>query len=429
MRCDIAVIGAGPAGLAAAAAATGRQVVVVDLAARPGGQYYRHPLGGRPTRGWRTFEMLRRDTLVLSDHKVFAIEAGPPHVLHMLGEIKELRADKILVATGAYDRQVPFPGWELPGVLTAGGAQALVKGSRVLPGRRIVVAGTGPFLLPVAAGLAKHVVAVFDAGSPAGFRRYPGVLARHPGKIVEAAGYLASLARHGVPLRTRHTVVAAHGTDELTAVTVAGPGGTRRIECDTLAIGYGFTPQVDLGLALGCVTRTTAGALVLDVDDRQQTSVPGVYAAGEVTGVGGAAWALATGALAGRAMAGLPATERLVRARVRHATFAATLARVWPTPDGWLDGLTDDTVICRCEEVRCGTVRAAVAELGACDARAVKLLTRTGMGWCQGRICGEAVACIVGRLTNTTPDATTMARRTLAQPVTLGELARTEEDA
>jgi NADPH-dependent 2,4-dienoyl-CoA reductase/sulfur reductase-like enzyme len=413
MRCDIAVIGAGPAGLAAAEAAAGRSVMVVDLAVRPGGQYFRHPAGGRPTRGRRTFARLLSGTRVLSGHRVYAIEPGRPHVLHLAGQTRVLRADAVLIATGAYDRVLPFPGWDLPGVMTVGGAQSLLKGSRVLPGRRIVVAGSGPFLLPVAAGLATagaEVAGVFDRHSAAGFARFPGAVARNPAKLVEAAGYLRTLAEHRIPLRTRQYVTAAHGTDELVAVTVGG----RRIECDTLAVGSGFTPVLDLGVAIGCATSTLHGSLVLAVDARQRTSVPGVFAAGEVTGVGGAALAMATGALAGRAMAGLPPTSRLLRARARHAEFAATLARVWP-PETLAD-LADDTVICRCEEVRYGAIRAAV-ELGAREARAVKLLTRTGMGWCQGRMCGAAVAEIVGG---------DMRPGMLAQPVTLGELSEEE---
>ncbi|HEX4725551.1 MAG TPA: FAD-dependent oxidoreductase [Pseudonocardiaceae bacterium] len=423
MRCDIAVIGAGPAGLAAAAAAAGRSVVVVDLAARPGGQYFRHPVDGQPTRGRRTFARLLSGARVLSGHRVYAIEPGKPHVLHLTGETRVLRADAVLIATGAYDRVLPFPGWDLPGVMTVGGAQSLLKGSRVLPGRRIVVAGSGPFLLPVAAGLATagaDVVGVFDRDCAAGFVRYPGVVARNPAKIVEAAGYLATLAHYRVPLHSKHSVVAAHGTDELVAVTV----GRERIECDTLAVGNGFTPLIDLGIAIGCATRIRAGSLVLAVDARQRTSVPGVFAAGEVTGVGGAALAMVTGALAGRAMAGLPPTNRLLRARARHAEFAATLAKVWAAQDS--PRLTDDTVVCRCEEVRYGAVRAAVAELGARDARAVKLLTRTGMGWCQGRTCGDAVSLLVSRLTGTEPEPGGMALRILAQPVTLGELSEEE---
>jgi thioredoxin reductase len=361
---------------------------------------------------------------------VFAISPG--FVVHT--QLGSVHASSVLIATGAYDRQVPFPGWDLPGVFAAGGTQALVKGHGVLPGKRIVVAGTGPFLLPVSAGLAAagaRVVGVFEANNPVLF---PG-LVRYPGKLVEALGYLAVLARHRVPLRTRHCVVAAHGPDELSAVTVARvdrswrpvPGTARRISCDTLAVGYGFTPQVELGLALGCASRLSAdGGVVLTVDDRQATSVPGVFAAGEVTGVGGFRLAMATGALAGLATAGL-FSGRLARARARHAAFAAALPSVFPVPDGWISGLTPDTIVCRCEEVRFDAIRSAVTELGARDARAVKLLTRAGMGWCQGRICGQAVASLTG--TPPTADAlAAMARRILAQPVPLGDLAAISEE-
>lgn len=418
MRCDIAVIGAGPAGLAAARAATGRSVAVVDMASRPGGQYHRHAHGRPP----QALTQLLGTTRVLTEHRVITIEPGPPHVVHLSGETRTLRADAVLIATGAHDRPLPFPGWDRVGVMTAGGAQALWKGNGVAPGRRIVVAGTGPFLLPVAATLAPHVIGVFDANSPAGFRRHPTIVATHPAKLLEAARHLAVLARHRVPYRTHHTVVAAHGTDQLTAVTIAGPRGERRIECDTLAIGYGFVPQIDL--ALGAETRGNT----LVVDDHQQTTVPGIYAAGETTGVAGMASAIVTGTIAGRAMAGLPIGRRLYRARARHAAFAAAMADVWPTPTTWLDHITDDTILCRCEEIRYAAVRAAVNELGARDARAVKLMTRTGMGWCQARMCGEAVACVVAHLTGTPADPTALARRTLAQPVTLGELAQSEED-
>lgn len=434
MTYDLVVIGAGPAGLAAAAAAShsGRSVAVLDLNSRPGGQFYRHPADGTPTPGqhdWATFQRLRSGVDVLTGRSVPLIEPGPPF------RVAGLTADAVVIATGAHDRVVPFPGWTLPGVMTAGGAQALWKGNRVLPGRRIVVAGTGPFLLPVAAGLARagaRVLGVFEANAPTRFARHPRVLARNPGKLAEAAGYHAVLARHRVPVRTRHAVIAAHGDDRLAAVTVAKvtadwrriPGTERRIDCDTLAVGHGFAPQIDLGVALGCATHVAPdGTLALTVDDRQRTSVPGVLAAGEVTGIGGVRLSLAEGTIAGSTVddPGLRAE------RDRHAAFAAAMADVYPVRDGWLGNLDDGTTLCRCEEVGYGTVRAAVDDLGARDARAVKLLTRAGMGWCQGRMCGGAVACAVRHATGTDPDAAAMTRRILAQPVRLGDLATDKE--
>ncbi len=440
MRYDLAVLGAGPAGLAAAAAAAGagKSVAVLDLATRLGGQFYRHhnesPAAGR--HGWATFEHLRaachrRGVRILTQQQVFLVESG--FTVHTA--TSHLTADAIVIATGAHDRPLPFPGWDLPGVLTPGGAQSLLKGHGVLPGRRIVVAGTGPFLLPVAAGLARNVAGVFEANDPTRFARFPAALARNTGKFTEAAGYLATLAGHGVRVRNRHLVLAAHGDGELAEVTVARvdanwhplPGTERRIACDTLAVGFGFVPQIDIGVALGCATDLAPdGTQVLTVDGRQATSVPGVYAAGEVTGVGGVRLSLVEGAIAGLELSHVddPArAARLRRERARHQRFARALAAVYPVRDGWLGNLTGDTLLCRCEEVDHDAVRSAVTELGARDARAVKLLTRAGMGWCQGRMCGNAVACAVADLTGTRPDPAGLTRRILAQPVRLGDLA------
>jgi NADPH-dependent 2,4-dienoyl-CoA reductase/sulfur reductase-like enzyme len=335
----------------------------------------------------------------------------------------EISADRLVLATGAHDRVLPFPGWTLPGVSTAGAAQALLKGNGVLVGRRIVVAGTGPFLLPVAAGLAEggaRVVGVFEANNPLRLaHRIPA------SKAVEAARYAATFARHRIPYRTRHTVVAAHGTHEVEAVSVAGPRGTRTISCDALAVGYGFVPAIELGTLLGCATRVDADTnLVLAVDGEQRTSVPGVSAAGEITGVGGVELAIVEGEIAGAVSVDTTPDRGLIRRRARLNRFAAALKQGFPVPPQ--RPLPDDTVICRCEEVPYATVRDAVQELGATDARTVKLLSRTGMGWCQGRMCGYAVACLTATLCDrpvTKMDLEAFAHRPFATPITLGELA------
>lgn len=475
-HCDVAVLGAGPAGLAAAVAAAdaGLGVALIDAGPRPGGQYYRHPPdafhAARPGgmhHDWDAFAGLRSAlgdarparagpgyVEYLPRHHVWSAEGGTYLTLRaLLGEPPDgeriLTARALVIAAGAHDRQLPFPGWDLPGVLTAGGAQALLKGNLVLAGRRPVVAGTGPFLLPVAAGLAEagaDVAGVYEAGLPAAFARRPGAVARNADKLGEAVSYARALARHRVPLRARHAVVAAHGTDALEAVTVARVdsdwrvvgGSERRIECDVLAVGYGFTPQLEIPLALGCGTRRDAdGSLVVDVDHAQATSVPGVYAAGETTGVGGAALARTEGELAGLAVARsfdreLPrsaaALSRLLRRRRAGRRFAAALHAAYPVRSGWSTWLADDTPVCRCEEVPYADVRDAVWRLGATDARSVKLLSRPGMGWCQGRICGTAVADLTAQLAGrdvTDIDLAGLAARPLAQPVPLGVLAGT----
>lgn len=450
MTYDLAVIGAGPAGIAAAAtaAAAGLSVALVDAAARIGGQFHRHSADAEPPAAVRGLgDLAGIDHL--AEHRVWAVaRAGDGFAVHALvGERSPsaitVHARSLLIATGGYDRQLPFPGWDLPGVLTAGGAQAVLKGDGVLPGRRVVVAGSGPFLLPVAAGLAaagSRVVGVCEAARPTRFARHLPAVAGNPGKLLEAAGYHAALLRRRVPYRTGRAVVAAHGDGRLEAVTVAAldrsgavvRGGERRVECDALAIGYGFTPQLELLVQLGCATRTDAdGSLVAEVDAAQRTSQPGVYAAGEVTGVGGAELARVEGELAGLAASGRAGPARLLRRRAALRRFAAALHDVYRPPTGWPAWLGDDTVVCRCEEVPAARLLHAVRVLGATDARSVKLLTRAGMGRCQGRICGYAAGCLVAHAAGREvgdADLAGLASRPLAQPVPLGLLADVKED-
>ncbi|MFG1946652.1 FAD-dependent oxidoreductase [Nonomuraea sp. NPDC048826] len=432
---DLAVVGGGPAGVAGAlsAALRGLRVALVDSGARLGGQYFRHrDAPGEPaTPGFERFARqaaaLRERATIRLGHQVWAVTRdGDAFTVHCVGGAA-VRCRRLLIATGAHDRPLPFPGWDLPGVLTAGGAQALLKGYGVVAGSRVVVAGTGPFLLPVAAGLAAagaKVPGVYEAGGGLGLARHP-LLAL--GKAGEAAGYLAALARRRIPYRTRHAVVAAHGDRELTAVTVARLDrdwnvlDTRRIPCDTLATGYGFVPQIELGVQLGCATRPDAdGTPVLSVDAAQRTTVPGVWAAGEPTGVGGRELSEIEGRVAGLSVAadhtGLPgAPGILLRRRARLRAFAAALLAAYPVKDGWQGWLRDDTLVCRCEEVPLARIREA-RELGATDARSAKLLSRAGMGWCQGRICGYPVACLTG-------GGQAAPRRPVAQPVPLAALA------
>ncbi|MDX3520792.1 FAD-dependent oxidoreductase [Streptomyces scabiei] len=457
----LAIVGAGPAGLAAALAAAGAgvRVTLVDAAEAPGGQFYRQPaagLGARRPRAlhhqWRTWRRLSDglDRQIaagrvahLPDHHVWCVERRPegprPFTVHaLLGPAQErpveVRADAVLLATGGYEKVLPFPGWTLPGVVTAGGAQAMLKGSLVVSGRTAVVAGTGPLLLPVATGLAAAgvtVAALVESADPRALARRAGALAGRADKLVEGAGYAVELLRRRVRTLLRHTVVEAHGGDRLEAVTVAAldaegrvrPGTERRIPCDTLAVGHGMLAHTDLAGTLGC--RIEPDGTRVRADDEQRTDVPGVWAAGETTGIGGAALSLAEGHIAGRSAAArllgrVPDPgewAEAARSRDRLRTFFGVLDTVFDPPARWAERVTDATVVCRCEEVTAGAVREAVGELGAGDVRTVKLLTRAGMGWCQGRMCEPAVAGIAGC-------PRTATRRPLARPVPLGVLAR-----
>ncbi|MBG6238932.1 NADPH-dependent 2,4-dienoyl-CoA reductase/sulfur reductase-like enzyme [Mycetocola sp. CAN_C7] len=466
---SVVIIGAGPAGLAAARAARARQaaVTLLDSSDEVGGQYWRHLPAERPAEresllhhGWSTFLELREALEadpgcdIVTSAQVWAIErdANDSPVVHVLvGEPDGtdrsqliLTPDALVLATGAHDRTLPFPGWQLPGVFSAGAAQALAKGERVAVGRRVVVAGAGPFLLPVAAALAQtgaRVVGVFEAsrvrGLMAGWLPQPHKLMGVAGKTGELAGYLLSHLHHRIPYRTGHAVVAAHGTDRVESVTVARvnadwspiPGTERRIRADAVCVSHGFTPRLELAIAAGC---NISADRFVTVDAAQRSTVPTVFAAGEITGIGGVDAALAEGTLAGHCAAGGSPTDPTVarheKKRAVYVDFAARLERAHGIRRGWTAWLKNDTTICRCEDVSYETIRTTTEATCAVGLRSVKLTTRAGLGICQGRMCGRTLEDLAGR---SAPggliDRVSTDRRPIAAPVRLGDLARAHD--
>jgi thioredoxin reductase/bacterioferritin-associated ferredoxin len=435
----VVVVGAGPAGLAAALAAAdlGADVTLIDSGPAAGGQIYRASLleGSAPFDSERLPQRLHRAlrhprVSYLPATSVWHAERLPDagtageFVLRLAGPAggpvsadSAVRARAVVVATGATELVLPFPGWDLPGVTTVGAAQALLKSQGVTMGGRVIVAGSGPLLLPAAAGLADagvRVVAVLEATKAAVGARRGARLAAYPGKLAEAARYGATLARNRVPVRPGHAVVACSGSGRVERATIARldrrwrpvPGSHREVAVDALHVSFGFSPALELTRLLGCQDaphpEKPTAAVTIDAD--QATSVAGVFAAGEVTGVGGADVAELEGYLAGAASArhlGLPATPpqaarlRAIRDRLARARrFATLLDAAYPLRPGWLGWPAGDTIVCRCEDVRWDAIRRAVAA-GARDVRSVKGLTRCGMGYCQGRICGAAVQNLV----------------------------------
>ncbi|MFM9372045.1 FAD-dependent oxidoreductase [Streptomyces sp. Da 82-17] len=477
----VVVVGAGPAGLAAAegALAAGARVTLVDAADQPGGQYHRMLpeayAAARPERlqhGWRAYRrrlgrvLGHADCAWWAESSVWALEqaeGGRPPRVHVLRGPADgagrrrtvLEGDALVLAVGAHDRVLPFPGWELPGVFTAGAAQALAKGERVVVGDRVVVAGAGPFLLPVAAALLEagsRVLAVLEANPPGtlarGWSRRPWQLAAQAGKGAELAAYAAGLARHRVPYRTGRAVVEARGNGRVEEVVTAQlradwsvvPGSERTVAVDAVCVTHGFSPQLELPVAAGCALRTGPGGEFTAVDDDQATSAPGVYAAGEITGVAGAPAARAEGALAGWLAAGGPpdttVVRRLRRSRDQGRAFAERLARAHPVGAAWPGWLRPETVVCRCEEADYASLCRAAADPSSSAARVAKLETRAGLGPCQARVCGPTVAELTARLTGPPADrpadglpAPAPHRRPVAQPIRLGELAAAPEPA
>lgn len=394
---DVVVVGAGPAGMAAAvrAAEARRRVVVLDEAPNVGGQIWRHrtraTLGSDARRAVdrlsRSSADVRRgvavvDASVAGDGAIFVVAE------RHRGGVEAVRTSALVIATGARERFLPFPGWTLPGVMGIGGAQALVKQGASFRGKHVVIAGTGPLILPVAASLTDNGARVMLVAEQAPFqavRDFAISLLGQPETLLQAAMYRLAFLR--TPYATGTWVTAASGTDRLTNVTVTNGRATWSLPCEVLCTGYGLVPNVEMACLVGCAT--SDGAVV--VDERQATNVPGVFAAGEVTGIGGVALAVVEGEVAGAAAAGVPRVDSsLARRRAALRAVARRMERTFAVRAEARALARSDTVVCRCEDVR----HAAVASLG--DARAAKLYARAGMGACQGRVCGPALEMLFG---------------------------------
>lgn len=391
-RYDVLVVGAGPAGLAAAHAAAGQgaRVGLIDAQARAGGQVWRHDVRhGVPSLARRHVAAALESSRVdwIAETRVTGVEAGGL-LVEDARSASRLEYDALILATGARELLLPFPGWTLPGVTGAGGLQALAKQGWPLSGQRVVVAGSGPLLLATAATARRHgaeVLGIHEQAGHAAMRRFASGLWRWPSRLVQAATLRTRLA--GVPYQWGSVVVAAHGDERLREIEIEGPRGRQRVACDHLAVGYGLVPEVRLAQMLGCRLEPEGAHWRVHVDARQCSSVENVYAAGETCGIGGRDAAIVEGTIAGCAATGATtAMANLARRRRRARAFAGHLSRHFVLDARVRELARPDTMVCRCEDVPL----AALDDFD--DGRAAKLATRCGMGACQGRICGAALA-------------------------------------
>ncbi|HCR0222392.1 TPA: NAD(P)/FAD-dependent oxidoreductase [Klebsiella aerogenes] len=389
LRCDILILGAGPAGMAAAlsAAACDKQVIILDDNPAPGGQIWRAgPQATQPAlaRHYRDAIAASAAIRLVNGARLIA----RPSAYSVLFETADgggvVYWQKLILCCGARELSLPFPGWTLPGVTGAGGLQAQIKQGLALKGEKVVIAGSGPLLLAVADTVNKaggEVTNIIEQAPLPALLRFAGGLWRWPQKLRQ----LAMLAPKGYLSGTQ--VIRAHGTTRLEAVTLRQRGDERTIACDRLAIGYGLIPNIETALLFGCATAQEA----IQVNRWQQTSIADIYAAGECTGFGGSELALAEGEIAGFAAAGAShQAQALFARRARWQRFADAINRAFRLAESLKNAATPESLLCRCEDVRCGDVAAAGGWPQA------KLTQRCGMGACQGRTCAASARWLYG---------------------------------
>lgn len=386
---DIVIIGAGPAGLSAALAAapSGASIVILDDNPLPGGQIWRDgPNAQLPRAAVELREQVAAcaNIQIHNGTRVVALAGERGLLLEDVERGWRLDYRKLILCTGARELLLPFPGWTLPGVTGAGGLQALIKGGVPVDGQRVVIAGSGPLLLASAATARSNgakILRIAEQASWPALARFALKLPRWPNKLLQSFGL------YDRTYRADSHVVAALGTDQLEGVRLNQGGKTVEIECDRLACGFGLTPNVQLGQALGCAIENGA----IRIDAWQSSTRAGIYAAGECTGFGGSELALVEGRIAGHAAAGEHESARaLWPQRQRWQRFADALRRDFAL-DPRLNQLAQpDTLVCRCEDVPYSVLA------GKPDWTAAKLASRCGMGACQGRVCGAAAKQLFG---------------------------------
>jgi D-hydroxyproline dehydrogenase subunit alpha len=393
-NCDVLVVGGGPAGIAAAISASevGAAVLLVDDNPSPGGQIWRAAVESSQTHGnhadaWISRLRSSRAESLPSTTVVAMLNRNTVLAENSDGAM-EINFRSAVLATGARELLLPFPGWTLPNVFAAGGLQALVKSGMSVRRQRVVVAGTGPLLLAVAAFLRRQkapVVGIFEQSPFMQLARFATHIAARPTVLLEALRYKMELS--SVPYHCGWWPVAAEGDEKVRAISVTNGRATKTIACDMVACSFNLVPNTELPSIFGC---RMAGGNV-ETNKWQQTSTENIFSAGETTGVAGVDAALIEGRIAGYSAAGkqkravklLPMLRKLQQWGLAVERSFALRPELRNLPQA-------DTIICRCEDVPWSALR------GEHNARQARLYTRCGMGPCQGRICGAALRFLSG---------------------------------
>ncbi len=468
---ELAVIGAGPAGLEAAvtAAEAGVKTVLVDNFPQPGGQYYKSlPAAfsaskkSDPEKEGEILAQMINGLPVTRIYNaltwgIFKEESGPGWLISLYGPAapKQIHARLLVLASGAYDTPVPFPGWTLPGVITCGAALILLKNQRLAPFKRALLTGTGPLLLSGAAHLIEagvQVLAVCETNRlKPGAVLYGPTMLREWQRLEEGTRYLSTMVHGKTPYKMGWSVIEAHGLDHVEEAVIAKlsnsgipiPGTQQTIQVDTVVCGYGLTPNNGLARMIGCdfEYQPRKGGWVIRRDQTMQTSLPDVYAAGDCAGIGGAENSRLEGRIAGTAAALATGHinsqkagqfyNRIKSDLTQQRRFGKLLGDLFSPQPALISLAHEDTLLCRCEEVTLAEVKAAVAA-GARTIGEVKMVTRVGMGNCQGRMCERSVVnAIIQQMIqeHATPETVGMFTiRPPLQPLPIGILAEADQE-
>ena len=453
---EVVVVGAGPAGLSAAisAAEMGAEVMVIEEGNLPGGQIYSQApdkfqlnsknLSYDEIQGKHLLEKAYSFPIeFLTEALVFGIFDGRKLSVMKRSEEIEIWAKTLILAPGAYERPVPFPGWTLPGVMTAGGVQKMIKTQWLIPGQRFLLAGTGPLQLVLAKQLIEsgaEVSGIVDASSWRGSWKYLPQMLSEPGVLFQGMRYLWDVKSAKIPFLKSHAIIRAEGNGQVEAAITANvdenwhpiPDTERRWDVDTVCLGYGFISSIELAVLAGCRVRYESkwDSWVPEIDREMRSSIAGIYIAGDGAGLGGVLVATQEGHIAG-----INAARELgysIKSDVYHhkkldklRKFRAALDELWKFKTGLYDVITDDTIICRCEEVKYSEIKKVIAD-GAVDLNEIKSLTRAGQGMCQGRMCGINVAHILAKTNGMTMDQYTV--RPPIKPVPIDILINDKND-
>ncbi|MFN9490256.1 MAG: FAD-dependent oxidoreductase [Betaproteobacteria bacterium] len=460
MQADLAIVGAGPAGLSAAvsAAAAGLGVVVLDEQPAPGGQIYRNieaVASQRPSHlQWLGTDYAAGLALLrafldsgvdyLPQAQVWQIgHDGRVYYRRNVGgegAVGILQAQRVLIATGAMERPLPVPGWTLPGVMSCGAGQTLLKANGFAPEGRCVLAGCGPLLLLLAAQLiragrppAALLETSYDLGGA--LPHLPGMLGL-PGYLFKGLGLLREIRAARVPFHRGVTRLAIHGPGRVREIEFESGGRSRRIAADLVFLHQGVVPNGNLAVSTALRHQWDEGQHCFrpQLDSAGRSSSATISVAGDAGGIVGAAGAAAMGELTGLALAAdlgrldAAALEQrgagAQRLLARHRAARPFLDRLYRPAQHWLAPADPDTVICRCEEIRAGEVRQVVAAQNCPGPNQLKSFLRCGMGPCQGRLCGLTAVELIAATRGQSPAEVGYYRiRSPIKPVTLGDMA------